>query len=496
MKKVIKLSLFLVSIFAVLAACKAPVVGTAVDERSFELNADDKGSGTEHFTVGAVTVTEYDAMYTTLKQHLVSIQFSQPIDADGVKNGVSFYKLTDASDYDKMPGKQPLLVVGEVKIVDRIAYFTVNTDTVKDLYMFIKADAVTSRTGQHLNEDKDDIDGEPGDDDYAIHLINSGSLVGNVDFDKETIYRNKSLSGRFNPVFVPGDPVKEDAHITKKVIINSMPFENLCLLAEQTDQCNALSKSLSGYLKVEQFDWANNEWGPEQALTFTWDASTHQWEAPVSVAENRAIRFKWVNTDAFKVKTQKYGYELRWSLKNNDSTIETQGPMNSGYLSLSASTDADTTNLAVSPMSGEVEIQFTPGSYDLWADSGWRTVTSANATPTKPSLFAGFDVATVTKDNFICLDGAGEPIAIKEVHVIQSDVGTYPYAQDVIKIYFENRDLTATEVYMSPAVKTASYQGSYLNASSVLVVYSVPAMSFANVLPAGNYQQKGWVKIF
>lgn len=488
MKKIIKLSLFCISIFTVLAACN-PTVGTKVDPRSFVLNVDEFVTPTQtHFTVdGPIQVKKYGDK----DQHEVQITFSQPVDEQGIKSGISFYKLTNATSATAMPVKTPLTVASIQTIAaQKKAIFTVDTKDVDHLYIFLKAASVQALTGQKLNQDKDIKMGEPDDDDYAHYEpLGSGTLTGNKDYEKATGTLNTTLSS-VTPTFMPG--TNADANLMKKVTISSTDFENLFLSTEVDDKCKAFAATLSQHMKIEQFDWKKNEWEAEKPLSFTWDKTTHRWTADITVTENRAIRTKLVKANDINITSGRCGYPLKYTLKENDATTITLPTQQSGYRSLSTSTIADAPKARISEQ-GVVTITLTypTAGYPLFIDNAWKTVSSTHTDSSKKTLFSGFDGATVKKENFKCVNLWGELISIKSIAVVASDVENQPHANDQIIITFEDATMEASEVYISPEVKTASFEGSY----DTNKAYTVPAMSFTDYMPSQGNALHGWKKL-
>ena len=148
-----------------------------------------------------------------------------------------------------------------------------------------------------------------------------------------------------------------------------------------------------------------------------------------------------------------------------------------------------------------IEITLKSGSLgsddNVFVDNKWVKVTADNKDSSKKSFFAGFDPATVTKDNFKCFinkDGT-RPLVIKDVTVVQSDVGIYPKAFDKIIISSEDK-LDGTEsVYISHKVMTASFTGSYSDGGT-RKEYTVPKLRFAQIAPTNDPEERyGWRKI-
>ena len=213
--KTLRIGMFAAALLLVLAGCKN-AIATPADPKSFAYDVDEydtAGTGYQFKvnSVGApVKVGDTD-------DYLVTIQFNKTVAKEGLQEGVTFSKLTNADNEWKMP-KKDTLTAELLNVAGQKAQFKLNLKDVKDLYVYITASKVKAKNGAHLNEDGDKIFGESGDDDYASYKVIgiTGITKGNVNYDKETGTTNKTLP---TPTVTFGVGEKAEQKFLKKVTV-------------------------------------------------------------------------------------------------------------------------------------------------------------------------------------------------------------------------------------------------------------------------------------
>lgn len=485
------------------AGCKANIA-TPVNPDSFALNADEYVDSDDPFKVELpITVNAYGEYDADKKFHLVTITFNEYVNEEGVKNGVKFYKLTDAANDYTMPAKADIEPTG-LRVAGKVAYFTVPTKDVDHLYIYVKASETKAINGVKLNQDGDEIWGEAGDDDVASHKqLVAAPLRGNENYDKKTDDNNVTFD--LNTVFARNliFGTDADANLRKKVEIPAGPFIGYLDANAYPDDAARRPKIdeatgiLNKHLKLEQYDWMNNKW-EDKALNFSYDETNRKWVSGIEVEKNHRLRYKWVDKDKIKMELASYGYPIRASLKNNDETIETVNAVMSGFTSLEEGDIwPNLSKLTATPTLGQVKITLSAAgiNFPFYIENNWPPVTEGNKDNTKKSLFAGFKPETVVKENFKCTRTVGGKevlIPISQISLVQSDVTEYPKAFDTIIIKFAE-NVTANNVYISPSVRSAEFEGSYNDGG--LKGKKIPELCFANIEPSDNpYAWKGWLK--
>lgn len=511
MKTILKSGLLAAAAALALAGCNN-AIGTEPAKDSFAYNADQYYEGTQApFKVSDISVTKYSDM----DKHRVTVTFSEPVTKAGIEHGVSLYKLENAANNLAMP-KKTALSAEEVQVVGKEAYFTISTKDVKHLYMYVTADKVQAANGAKLNMDGDDKWGEAGDDDVAYHqqlIATAPALVGNKDYEHKlwtsmNDYSNATLSAAFTTVeFKAGESTKADGMLVKTVEVSASSFKTFLDTSEQTNAAtlgqflNEFAGLLNTHLKVDQYNWEKGTWEPV-SVNFSTNTAKDAWVSAITVTPNRELRARLVDADKIKMSGFKnYGYTLKYSLKNNDPKIVgiTPAAKDTGTVSLRDGDiwpASDVKKEMIVAGATSVTITFTPTALgsgaNVFTANKWVTVTANNAVSGKASLFAGFEPATVTKDNFKCFitkDGQKVPLIIKDVTVLKGDITTYPHAFNKIVLTFDTKVDSSTQVYISPNVRTKTFKGSYTDGG--LKPYDVPSLCFAKYNTSDDPEELG-----
>lgn len=502
--KTLKIGMFAAALLLVLAGCKN-AIATPADPKSFAYDVDEYGAtGTGYqFKVASV---ENPVKFGDADDYLVTIKFNKTVAKEGLQEGVTFSKLTNADKEWLMPKKTPL-TAELLNVAGKEAQFKLNLKDVKDLYVYITASKVKAKNGAHLNEDGDKIFGESGDDDYASYKVIGGTGItkGNVNYDKATGTTNTTLP---TPTvsFVPGE--KAEQKFLKKVTIadtgnalanlfkdNGYPNEP----NEKDEKFKTFASLLNTHLKIEQYDWTTGKWDNISA-SFKVNSAGNGWEADIALKPYRYVRYRWEKLNELKMTSHKYGYDLRYYLMNAEKPIvvgthETTGSLtfDSNYvLSTGASgVDKVLTNdgyakiTLAAPNYSNVVYNETSQLFDI-------SVSADNPDSTKKSLFKGFDMTTVKTENFKFFDSTGKSIKVKEIVHQSSIVGTYPLASDVLIFVFEDPTIKATNAYISPDVKMAAFTGRTSDGKSC----NIPALSVITYEPTNDpIALKGWTKL-
>lgn len=523
MKTTIKLGLCAAALLLVLAGCNNAVKPTEVNDSMVKaaVNAGNMNmSGTNAFKVDSIDAgTAYG---DDIVKYVVKVTFTHPVTKDSLHNGVTFHKLSDATETYTMP-KFESTYNTDVRVVENEVYFTLphKAADLKDVYIFVDATKVEAANGAKLNQDTDTVWGESGDDDYAKYISPAGTSAltkGNVDFNKQCATLNKTLPDDLGLTISYTYGSNAEARLVKKIEITSnASLQALFDSSEWTEdgKIAAVTGIIKDHLKFEQYNWEKKEWEP---LSPSFKRDSGKWVSDVTVAPDRTIRYKWIDTDKISLSSKLYGYALRWSLKADAARTVVQAPSSSGYettgsVSLSENSLWPSTDLTIKKdTAGRVEITFDPWhldtyypsyvpahytSFDLWADNTWYSVTPKNKETGKCSLFAGFATDTLIKDNFKCFEGTGvnaKELAIKGISYASSNVAAYPHANNKVVILFNDVTKTADNVYISPKVRTAVFSGSYAKGSE-RVPCEIKSLSFANIAPTTDpYKLGGWIK--
>lgn len=520
MKTTLKIGMLAAVAALVLAGCNN-AIPTEPAADSFAYNADQyyKNVANEAFTVKSIESTAYGVANTSdARLHQITVTFSHPVTAEAVKQGVNCYKLTSVANYYSMPAQAPASITDvRVDSMGTKAYLTVNTNDIDHLYVYVTASKMSAVNGAKLNMDGDDVWGEAGDDDYAkyfnIQRPSGSALIGNYNYAKETENLNKTF---LQPtVFATlavgkGSVTSEFAYMGKTLTLSTSAFVSSFLdTSEYTvDVLNRFANEvLNKYLKLEQYNWEKATW-ENVAVSFGTTNTKDAWVSKIDVKPNRQLRARLIDADQIQLTgLKKFGYPIKAHFKHNGPKIVVlTSSLNTGYLSLQEGDnwpDADLTwKLASNSSNGNMTIEITLksdslGSVDnLFVNNKWVKLTASNKDSSKKSFFAGFDPATVTKDNFKCFvsKDTTRPLVIKDITVVQSTVGNNPKAFDKIIISSEDDIGDTTAVYISPKVMTASFTGSYSDGTSK--EYTVPKLRFAQtVSPDDPEQLYGWRKI-
>ena len=521
MKTTLKIGMLAAVAALALAGCNN-AIPTEPAADSFAYNADqyykNATNGEGLFTVKSIESTAYGVAKTgDTRLHQIVVEFSHPVTAEAVKQGVNCYKLTGGANYLSVPTQAPASIT-EVRVdsMGTKAYLTVNTNDIDYLYVYVTASKMSAVNGAKLNLDGDDVWGEAGDDDYAKYLpiprTSAPAWLGNYNYAKETENLNKTLLGEnvFATLGVgKGLPTSDSAYMAKTLTLSTSNFvSNLLDSSENTvDMLNKFANEvLNKHLKLEQYNWEKATW-ENVAVNFGTTNTKDAWVSKIDVTPNRQLRARLINTDQIQLKgLKRFGYPIKYSLKHNDPTIVVLPSLNTGYVSLKEGDNwpaSDLTwKLASNSSNGNKTIEITLKSGSLGSDDNvftgnkWVKVTAANKDTTKASFFAGFDRDTVTKDNFKCFidkDGT-RPLVIKDITVVQSTVGTNPKAFDKIIISSEDDIAATSAVYISPKVMTASFTGSYFDGTNK--EYTVPKLRFVKTMTSDDPEELyGWRKI-
>lgn len=493
------------------AGCKANIA-TPVSEASFAANADEyQTAAADHFKVDSIT----EEKYGDKDEYRVKVVFTQAVKEDDIKNGVKFYKLANAAKAWEMPAMTEI-ESKDLKVADKTAYFTISAKDIH-LYVYVKASETKAVNGMKLNQDGDEIWGEEGDDDYAYYntLGAAPALTGNVDHNKKVGGLNDTLN--LNNLFVGGmlNPkmgTNAEEKFIKKLEIDAANFitnlENAALGAanisdpEKEAKAEEAKDILNKHLKLKQFNWKENKWD-DVPLNFSYDKAAKKWVTDITVEKQHKLALRWENRKDIEMKMKGYGYTLRANtLKNNDPypiLSDYFADTDSGYLStVEGDIFPNLAKLTAVKGAGKVEITLSAAgvNFPFYIGNNWVNVAEDNKDNTKQPLFKGFKPETVVEDNFKCTytNADGKVlIPIRKVTLVQTNVTNYPHAFDKIVIEFENATTMAEDVYISPEVRMAAFEGSYNDGG--LKGKKIPELCFANNNYSGNpYEWNGWLK--
>ena len=538
MKTTLKIGMLAAVAALALAGCRN-VIPTEPAADSFAYNADqyykNATNGEGLFTVKSIDSTLYGVAKTgDTRLHQIVVEFSHPVTAEAVKQGVNCYKLTNAANSYSRPTEAPATITDvRVDSMGTKAYLTVNTNDIDYLYVYVTASKMRAVNGALLNSDGDDVWGEAGDDDYAkyfgIPRASATPLLGNYDYAKQTEKLNKTLESEavFASLAVgKGAAISDSAYMGKTLTLGTSAFVSSFInypsgytadAAYMADVLNKFaSEVLNKYLKLEQYNWEKATW-ENVAVSFATNTTKDMWVSKIDVKPNRQLRARLIDADQIQLTgLRSFGYPIRAHLKHNGpKTVvlpSATSVLKTGYLSLQEGDNWPTdTNDEINDLTWKfaadkktIEITLKSDSlgsdYNVFTGNKWVKVTAANKDAGKASFFAGFDPATVAKDNFKCfsnydMDGSRKrPLVIKDVIVVQSTVGTNPKAFDKIIISFEDKVNGDTSVYISHKVMTASFAGSYSDGTSK--EYTVPKLRFAKTMTSKDPEELyGWRKI-
>lgn len=520
MKTTIKLGLCAAALLLVLAGCNNAVKPTEVNDSMVKAAVTGNVSGTNAFKVDSID--NGTAYGDDTAKYVVKVTFNKPVTEDSLHNGITFYKLSNATETYTMPAKGAPLTGVTLRVVEKDVYFTLpfKKTEVKDLYVFVDATKVEAANGAGLNQDEDTVWGESGDDDYAKYILPNGPSTsaltkGEVNFNKQCEDLNKTLPADLGLTISYTYGSNAETNLVKKIEITSnASLQALFDSSEWTEdgKIAAVTDIINKHLKFEQYNWEKKEWEP---LSPSFKRDSGKWVSDVTVRPDYTIRYKVINTHDIKLSSKLYGYDLRWSLKANAKRTEVC-PLSSYKVNGSASLSANSlwpsdALYTVKTTQGRVEIIFDPWhaaitspsvpahytSFNLWADNTWYSVTPENKETGKCSLFTGFATGTLIKDNFKCFEGTGtnrKELTIKDISYVSSSVAVYPNANNKVVILFNDTTKTANDVYISPNVRTAVFSGSYAKGSE-RVPCEIKSLSFANTAPTTDpYQLGGWIK--
>lgn len=529
MKKTLKIGMLAAAaVLMVLTGCKNSFAPTTPSEDSFKAEVTRTNATYNGFKIMGVAHKFYGDSNNEKLQ--VTIAFTQNVTVDGVKNGVRFYKLTDADKSWTMPAKAPLSVAeADIKVDGTNAYFTVGTKGVDHLYVFVEAAKTQAESGASLNQDGDDEWAEKHDDDYAYYqAIGSSTLKGNPGFDRAAAsttaagYQaasNSFLSTVFMPTFQNGSDSSDQLVTT--VDVDATTFNGTTWLgkmdgtsavfddAEKTAARSTAAGLLTKHLKAEYYNWKESKWVTVdlsfsykeiEADVSTFTAAFKGWRSNITLEPNRQIRFKWVDTKDMKMELKKtYGYPIKYSLNdtNADSRVKVandSSTSNSGFLydftnhiwPGIVAADKDTAGKVTLTLQVPASaVGFGNHKYSASDKTGYK-VTETNPewtlTDQKKSLFAGFAASAADHPAYFkCFDSSDQEIAIEKASLLQSSVDTYPEAWDQLVIYFKDSTKQAAKVYISPEVTSAAFKGSYVNQEGKRVAIDIPSLSLADV---------------
>lgn len=526
MKTTLKIGMLAAVAALALAGCNNAIKPTEPAADSFAYNADQyyRGASDAPFTVKKIEKNDHGPTKTgEVRYHQIVVEFSHPVTKKAVEEGVKCYKLTSVANNYSMPDKTDATITDvRVDSMGTKAYLTVNTNDIDHLYVYVTASQMRAVNGALLNADKDDVWGEPGDDDYAsyfdIRRTPAASLVGFVNHAKETgvgddglnreLWHENAAKNVFASLSV-GTGTRESLYMGKTLELDVSTFKDRFLdyPSETAVLDRFANEVLNRYLKLEQYNWEKATW-ENVAVSFAINGAKDKWVSNITVEPNRKLRARLIDVDQIQLPgLKKFRYPIKGHFRHNGPKIVVLTPnlLNTGYLSLEKGDNnwpiRDATNDLTWKFAADmktIEITLKSGSLgsddNVFVDNKWVKVTADNKDSSKKSFFAGFDPATVTKDNFKCFinkDGTS-PLVIKDVTVVQSDVGIYPKAFDKIIISSEDK-LDGTEsVYISHKVMTASFTGSYSDGGT-RKEYTVPKLRFAQIAPTNDPEALyGW----
>ena len=540
MKTTIKLGMLTAAFLLVFASC-SNIVKDPVDARDSVAKTviDNNSTQGQGFKIISIDGKDYGNIATTENQHYqVQIKFSYRPDKKTLEEGVKFSSLKDAANAYSMPQTAGTYKATEIRVADTTAYFTFDfkPSDVKNLYVFVDANVVKAENGAKLNHDGDAKPGEGGkggDDSYArlLQLPGYVALKGDVNYDQNTANNGleENWKWEFESSFTTGSALAASsdrykiAQVWLKVnlpenTIKAAAYPSLSA-AEESDLYASwrdhIKNFVQNHAKVQEYDWENGKW-VDVTANFKPSSTGVSFGADVNIKDGRYARVKIVNRDKIPAyeNTKWVGYKVKYAtLKNNESSfiekeiasrsLHASCSSNSGYLALDGS--GNIVNNGNAPFwpkdvltvtkttNGQVSIAFNSTakdrSFTAYVDNMWRKVTPVNVTAGAGIVtkLAGFEPKTVIKDNFRCYDAANNYIAVKDVKLVKDEVNNYPEAWNKIIILFEDNtlDVTTAKVYMSPAVKVATFDGSDDQATPK--AYKFNSMSFANnVPPAGE----------
>ena len=522
MKTTIKLGMLTAAFLLAFASCsnivKDPVAAT--DDVAKSVIDDGLTNGRNFKIINDTDVKGYkygDIKDAKNAQYQVQITFSHRPDANTL-NGVTFRSLQNADNSWSMPKTKQTYTPAKTEVVNNVVYFTFdfNPADVTDFYVFIDANTVKAENGAMLNHDSDCKWGEGGvggDDSYAWILhpksgstsLSTEGVTGNANYDQElgaTTNKIWTWGGTFS---LKGGNGADKYKIAKATV--TMTGESSI---DDAGTVNGLLGPLvQKHVKVQHYNWKKGEW-EDVTATFTLKAMG-TYEADISIPDGHYARFKFIDQDELKgksYKTKLRGYSIRFATLgecykiNSIVTAVSSVYSNQGVLA----TDSAFYSFNATPSAGKVSIKFSSATLpanNVYIGNAWHTVSVGNATKitqsgiNKKTLFKGFDVSTVKPENFKCYDDKDKLMPIKSVTAVKSNVAELPEAFNEIVILLEDSKKAPSKVYISPEVKTSSFQGS--DDSSPAKAYdSIPVLSFADNSP--NYtspEEKGlgWRKL-
>lgn len=522
MKTTIKLGMLTAAFLLAFASCsnivKDPVAAT--DDVAKSVIDDGLTNGRNFKIINDTDVKGYkygDIKDAKNAQYQVQITFSHRPDANTL-NGVTFRSLQNADNSWSMPKTKQTYTPAKTEVVNNVVYFTFdfNPADVTDFYVFIDANTVKAENGAMLNHDSDCKWGEGGvggDDSYAWILhpksgstsLSTEGVTGNANYDQElgtTTNKIWTWDGAFS---LKGGNGADKYKIAKATV--TMTGESSI---DDAGTVNGLLGPLvQKHVKVQHYNWKKGEW-EDVTATFTLKAMG-TYEADISIPDGHYARFKFIDQDELKgksYKTKLRGYSIRFATLgecykiNSIVTAVSSVYSNQGVLA----TDSAFYSFNATPSAGKVSIKFSSATLpanNVYIGNAWHTVSVDNATKitqsgiNKKTLFKGFDVSTVKPENFKCYDDKDKLMPIKSVTAVKSNVAELPEAFNEIVILLEDSKKAPSKVYISPEVKTSSFQGS--DDSSPAKAYdSIPVLSFADNSP--NYtspEEKGlgWRKL-
>lgn len=535
MKTTLKIGLFTAAFLLALASCSNVVNPTAVkdsvDTKAVVIENQYSGS-TNAFKVKSIKAYKQggDSAYKTVQ---VAVEFTHKIKKENLNDGVTFATLENASATYTMPKQNKVSPVGEVRIADTTAYYTLSVDwtAVTDLYVHVDATKVQAANGAWLNQDEDIKWAEKNDDDYATvfflkntttgvtgNLAHRKNLDTNVtaagmttgDFSARLDKKNETIS--LTVGFASGLLDKQDKIVAATVSATALMA--LCEESEKATVRTTVAGLLNKHVTIEAYDWKEHKWTVITSTpAFAYNDTTVQWTAAISVPKNNPVRARIEKVNEVELSSLlHYGYPLKLDLDNNKHTIATTAVLPAREVTgagdmwpTKAPWDDD---LKFDPSTpGKVEITLKPNTsfFKAYLDGSWETISfdnkdknSTTAGALKKSLFKGFKPETVInqKDNFKCFDIQGHKLAIRSVELVKGDVTNYPDALNkiVIRLEADNSSafVQAAKVYISPKVETLEFKGSYLKGGN-LVEATIKALCFANVNDSADPEAwDGW----
>lgn len=315
MKKAVKITIMLMAFMLIMVTgCKNSFASTNVSSDAFkdEIRGDN-ASLTDLKVDGTPSVSAYDAG----KKHRITLNFTLPV-TEKVKDAVSFYELTNGEAADKPPKLSTTpLEVADFKLSGKTAYFVVNKDSFKDIYMYVTASNVQAINGQYMDQDGDTKWGEKDDDDFVTILQPSGTIVGTMDY-LNAGFQNQTFSNCISVGFSVNTENNLDIGTLKNKI--TVSFANPGLSVNNFEDWglnkDELGSIIENHIRVEQYT-KDDSW-KEITPNFTYNEADKNWTSPLDLEQNTQVRYKIINTDSIPaLKSSKFTYDIKYTMESN-----------------------------------------------------------------------------------------------------------------------------------------------------------------------------------